>query len=434
MAAKLADHSHVTTTDIAGLGALGGIALALALGLLVGLQRGWAQREDKPGSRFAGIRTYGLLGLAGGEAGILFGTSEPLAMLLLASAAALILTGYWRASRQGGSISGTASIAALLTLACGFLAASGRPQVATAIAVSMVMLLALRSRLHRLVGGLSETEMLAVARFALIAMVILPLLPDRAFGPYDAWNPRGLWLVVVLVSGFSFAGYIAAKLLGPSRGTIAMSAAGSMVSSTAVTAALAQRLKDTDEAAAILHAGIAVASATMFLRVTLLTAWLAPIALPGFVRLAAPGLVVSLIGTAWFLRQARRAHPGAAAEMVVKNPFDLGPALLLMALVMATTLAARWVLALYGNAGVAFMLALTGSFDVDSAIITMGNLPPGTLTPRMAGLVLAPPVVLNTLFKAGAAVSIAGWRNSWPAVLVLGASAAAVLGATPFAS
>ena len=408
---------------------LAGIALSLALGLLVGLQRGWAQRRDKPGSRFAGIRTFGLLGLAGGVAGALFGISELLATILLASAAALVLIGYWRATLQGSSISGTASVAGLVTLACGFLAATGSQQTATTIAVSMVVVLALRTRLHRLVGRLSEAEVAAVARFALIAVVILPLLPDRAYGPYAAWNPRSLWLVVVLVSGFSFAGYVAAKLLGPARGTIATAAAGSMVSSTAVTAALAHRMNEPGEAAAIIHAGIAVASATMFLRVMALTAWLAPFALPTFAALAAPGLVVSLIGAAWFMSHARAAHPRATTAMEVKNPFALAPALLLAALVMATTLAARWVLEQYGNAGVAIVLAITGTVDVDSAIITMGNLPPGSLTPRIAGLVLAVPVVLNTLFKAGAAVSIAGWRPARPAVLVLAGSAVAVVGA-----
>jgi uncharacterized membrane protein (DUF4010 family) len=406
---------------------LAGIALALALGLLVGLQRGWAQREGKPGSRFAGIRTFSLLGLAGGVAGSLFGASEPVSTVILAAGAVLVLIGYWRASLRDGSISGTASIAGLLTLACGFLAATGRQQAATAIAVSMVVLLAMRSQLHRLVGRLSEIEMIALARFALIAAVVLPLLPDRAYGPYAAWNPRSLWLVVVLVSGFSLAGYVAAKLLGPSRGTIALAAAGSMVSSTAVTAALANRLKEPGNADALLHAGVAVASATMFLRVTLLTAWLAPFALASFARLAWPGLLVSLIAATWFLRYARTAHPEAAAVMQVKNPFDIKPALLLMVLVMATTLAAHWVLSRYGGAGVAVVLALTGSVDVDSAIITMGQLPPGSLTPRMAGLVLAVPVVLNSLFKAGVAVSLAGWRKTRPSALVLAGSAAAVL-------
>lgn len=407
---------------------LSGLALALALGLLVGLQRGWAQRQGEPGTRFAGFRTFGLLGLTGGVAGFLSDGSGPIASIMLAAAAALIVIGYYRTSVRGDTLSGTASVTGLLTLACGLLAGTGRPQIATAIAVSMVLLLALRTQLHRFVGRLNEAEVAATARFALIAVVILPLLPDRAFGPYGAWNPRSLWLVVAMVSGFSFVGYIAARLLGPARGTIASATAGSMVSSTAVTAALSQRLKDPGEAAALLHAAIAAASATMFLRVIVLTAWLAPFALNAFAPLALPGLVVSLIGMGWFLRHPRRADPAAAAHLDIRNPFEIGPALLLMAMVMAMTLLARWVLSQYGNSGVAVVLALSGSVDVDSAIITMGNLPAGTLPPHTAGLVLVPPIVLNTLFKAGAACSIAGWRQAWPAALVLVLSAVAVLG------
>ncbi len=170
----------------------------------------------------------------------------------------------------------------------------------------------------------------------------------------------------------------------------------------------------------------------MFLRVMVLVAWLAPFALKSFAALAAPGLAASLIAAAWFLRHARRAHPKAPAALEVRNPFDLGPALLLMALVMAMTLAARWVLEHYGDRGLAVVLALSGTVDVDSAIITMGNLPAATLSPRMAGLVLLPPIVLNTLFKAGVALSIAGWRRAWPAAAMLAASALACLAAAPF--
>ena len=331
---------------------LAGIALALALGLLVGLQRGWALRKEAEGTRFAGVRTFGLMGLAGGLAGMLFAISEPLATLMFAATVALILAGFYLTASREKSISGTASIAAVVTLGCGFLAATGRPQSATAIAVSMVVVLALRNRLHRLVGQLNEAEVGAVVRFALIAAVILPLLPDRAYGPYDAWNPRSLWLVVVLVSGFSFAGYIATRQLGPKRGTIAAAAAGAMVSSTAVTAWLANRLKDAGEQAGerdiggegIIHASIAAASAVMFLRLIVLVGWLTPSAMSEFAVLAAPGLAVSLIGAVWFLRRAPPGEHGETAAMNVRNPFDLGPALLLMGLVMAMSLAARWAL------------------------------------------------------------------------------------------
>lgn len=409
------------TLDYAG---LWGIGLAFVLGLLVGVQRGWVLRNEAAGSRFAGIRTFSLLGLAGGIAGALQSRAEGLAVVLLAATAALIVLGYWRGSQRDAQVSGTGSLTGLITMACGFLAGSGEATLASAASGVTILVLTLRSRLHHMLSHIDEHEMLAVARFALIALVILPLLPDTPMGPYDAWRPRQLWLVVVLVSGFSFAGYAGVKLLGPARGVLATAAAGAMVSSTAVTASMAGKLRDGAGEPALLHAAIALASAVMFARVTLLTAAFASFALPTFAMLALPGLLVSLTAAALL---ARRGIAAAAPDNAVKlrNPFDLKPALALMLLTMVLTVVARWMLARYGDAGLAAMLAISGSVDVDSAIITMGNLPAGTLAPEIAGLVLLPPVVLNTLFKTATLLSLTGWQRSWPAAAALLASVTA---------
>ena len=412
---------------------IGAIGLSLALGLLIGIQRGWALRNEQPGSRFAGIRTFGLLGMAGGLAGAIHPGDGIVAAVIVAGAAALVLLGYAEVARRSGKVSGTASLVGLLTLGCGFLATTGQAMLATVIAVVITLVLAMRPQLHGWVERLNEAEVTAIVRFALIAMVILPLLPDRAYGPYDAWNPRQLWMVVVMVSGFSFAGYVASKRLGASRGTIATAGAGAMVSSTAVTAALATRLRGDDERPAILIAGIAAASTVMFLRVIVLVAVLAPFALPTLALLVVPAALVSALATLWHLRVAMRHPDQPAGGVTVRNPFDILPALLLMALVMVLSLAARWVMHRFGDAGLATVLALSGMVDVDSAIITMGGLPAGALDARTAGLVLGAPVMLNTLFKAGAAISLAGWSRGWRAALPLVASVAAGLLMLPVA-
>lgn len=416
--------------------ALTSIALALALGLLVGVERGWTQRDQAPGTRFAGIRTYGLLGLAGGLGGALQAAFPVLSGVLLAATAVLVVMGYWRSTRgqtaAPASISGTASLVGLLTLACGFVAGAGAHALASAATGVMVLVLAMRHQLHDWIRQLDQREVLAIAHFALIALVILPLLPDTPMGPLDAWRPRQIWLVVVLVCGFSFLGYIAAHRLGATKGTLATTAAGSMVSSTAVTAAVAGRLRDGSGDPATLNSAIALASAVMFIRVMALVAALAPFALTMLLAWALPGMAVSLIG-AWLIGR-RRPDTGAAAEqaMPLRNPFALGPALLLAALVMVLSVAARWVLARYGDAGLATVLALSGMLDVDSAIITMGNLPAGTVDPRLAALILMPPVLLNTLIKAGAAIGLAGWAKAWRGAAVLGGSTVAALVALPF--
>jgi uncharacterized membrane protein (DUF4010 family) len=410
------------------------VAVAFALGLLVGLQRGWAQRGAPPGSRFAGIRTFGLLGLAGGLCGSWFASMPAVSLVFLSAAALLVLISYLRATQRSPDLSGTGSLVGLLTLACGFMAGQGQTLPATAVTVAMVLLLAMRTPLHRVVAWLSEDDVRAIARFALIALVILPLLPDRAFGPYDAWNPRQLWLVVVMVSGFSLAGYLAARALGPARGTLATAAAGALVSSTAVTASLAAHLRAAEplpgQTTTVTHAGICMASAVMFLRVNALALLIAPLASPQLAALSLPGFVVSLAALGWFLLRMRRegaasGEPPASIGDTLKNPFAIAPALLMMALVMAMSVLAHWVLARAGDAGVATVLAISGSIDVDSAVITLGSLPAGTVSPRVAGMILIVPIVLNTLFKAGLAISVAGWSKARASAVPLALSALA---------
>ena len=163
----------------------------------------------------------------------------------------------------------------------------------------------------------------------------------------------------------------------------------------------------------------------MYLRVAVLVGVLAPFALPHLAMLLVPGALVSLAATAWALRTAAQEPQDAPGEVGVRNPFDLGPALLLTVLVMALTVVAHWVLASFGDRGLAVVLAVSGIVDVDSAIITMGNLPSGTLEPLVAGTVLAIPVTLNTLFKGAVAIGIAGWQKGKLGALPLFASALA---------
>ncbi|MCP5395569.1 MAG: MgtC/SapB family protein [Sphingomonadaceae bacterium] len=405
---------------------LAGTGLGLALGMLIGIERGWSLREVSPGARFAGIRTFALIGLAGGLGGVLYQHAKGPAVTLLAGVVGLVVIGYHRVVQSRGLPSGTSAIVALLTLSAGFLAGSGERLLATAIAVVMVLVLSMRNQLHGWVSRLSEAELHSIARFALIATVILPLLPDRGYGPYEAWNPRQLWLLVVLVSGFSFAGYFASRMLGPGRGVVATAAAGAMVSSTAVTAAMATRMKQGDGAPAIAAAAIAAASVVMMLRVLVLVGALAPFALASLALLLAPGILISAAATAWFWR-SQPSPDQDSGDVELRNPFDLGPALVLTLLVMVLAVIARWVLAEYGDQGLAVVLAISGTVDVDSAIITMGNLPPGSLAPATAGIVLSIPVVLNTLFKASIGLSLGGWKHAGQAALPLLATALAIM-------
>ena len=195
-----------------------GFAAALAIGLLTGIERGWTLRSQKDGTRFAGVRTFTLLGLSGGTAGLVAGQGyEAVAAVIVAGAAVVVVRGYADSATKGD---GTSAVAALLAVALGFVAGSGNPALGVAGGALVTLILALREETHRFIGKLDEADVKALARFAVIALAVLPLLPNRAMGPFDAWNPQKLWLVVVIVTGFSFMGYIANRLFGERHGTI----------------------------------------------------------------------------------------------------------------------------------------------------------------------------------------------------------------------
>lgn len=393
------------------------LVMPLAIGLLIGLERGWQQRSARPGSRVAGLRTFGLFGLIGGLAGFAAGMTQGWAVsaVLLLAGCALVIIGY----RRDKSPSATTEAAALVTLGLGWLAGHGLPVPALALAVVTAFLLAQRQRLHAWIEGLSEADFHAVVLFAVIAGALWPVLPDRAMGPMNAWNPRELWLVVVVVCAISFAGYVLGRRLGPERGVLAMAAVGAIYSSTAVTAALAQRIKTEPESRPRLAAGIAIASTVMFLRTGLLVGLLVPFALIGFARVVGPAALVALL-LAWLL--ARRAAVAPAGDAPTGNPFALLPALGFAVLVALVQLVVQWMQVRFGGSGVAITLALAGAMDVDAAIVALRGLPRGSITPGLAGTILALPVLLNTLLKLGVVLVTAG-RAGWRAGLSLAALA-----------
>lgn len=408
---------------------LGGSELArllvpLAIGLLIGIERGWQQRRAVPGSRVAGLRTFGLFGLIGGLSGFASGAVPggwAVAAVLLLGGATLVVIGY----RRDRSLSATTEAAALVTLGLGWLAGQGWPLPAMALAAVTAFLLSQRTRLHGFVSGLGEADLQALVRFAVVAGGLWPILPDAAMGPMGAWNPRELWLVVVLVCGISFAGFALSRRLGPGRGLLATAAVGAIYSSTAVTAALAQRLASEAAARPRLAAGIALASLVMFVRVTLLVALLVPFALVGFLPAVAPGMLVALAMTFWLSRRAAAAPAGNAPA---GNPFELLPALGFAFLVALVQLAVKWMQLRFGDAGVAATLALAGALDVDAAIVALRGAPAEAITPLLAGAILGLPVLLNTLLKLGVVLMTAGRLGWWAGSSLAAAALAMVAG------
>lgn len=396
---------------------LASVGAALAAGLLIGIERGWTLRTAPEGARVAGVRTFTLLGLLSGLAGVVAAAGfGAVASALVGAAAVVVAVGYALSSKADRKADATSAVAAFVTLGLGFIAGIGTPALAVAGAAVVTLVLALRSEAHGLIGRLDQTDVKALARYAVIAVAVLPFLPRGDFGPYGAWDPQKLWLVVVLVTGFSFAGYAANRIFGARHGTIATAVIGGAYSSTAVTYALAQRLGANDGGGAE-NAGIVLASTVMFLRVLVLVAVLANSVLVPFAAVIVPAMLVSAGASLWLYQ---RAEPSVGPPST-RNPIALAPALAFAVFVAAAAVAVRWAEGRFGEHGIALLTLIVGSMDVDVAIVTVGGLEPGTITPKLAGLALGGTILVNMAVKLGVTLAYAR-RHGNRAALALAAS------------
>src|SRR5690625_5154570 len=217
------------------------LAVALAIGMLVGIERGWHFREAQEGQRVAGLRTYSLIGLVGGAVGLISqDNSYWLIGLVFIGLVIASSTAYVTSARTSQNYGITSEVAAMATYLFAVLAGKGNIVIAAAAAIVMAMLLGYKAQLHALLNRLQRQELTAGLKLLLISVVLLPLLPNEGFGPWQAFNPHFIWLLVVLVSSISFLGYVAIRIAGPRRGIVVVGLFGGMASSTATTLALAR--------------------------------------------------------------------------------------------------------------------------------------------------------------------------------------------------
>ena len=394
---------------------------ALAVGLLVGVERGWQLRGAREGMRVAGVRTFSLLGFVAGLAGLLGAMEyQIIASAIVIGAAAIIGLGYWQTMKADGLVDATSPVAAIVTLALGFLGGSGEPALAVAGGAVVTLILALRAELHSLISALDEADVKAFARYAVIALAVFPFLPEGRFGPYDAWEPQTLWFVVVIVTGFSFLGYVANRIFGAKRGTIATAIIGGAYSSTAVTQSLSQRL-GSGQGEGAENAGIALATAVMYLRVIVLVALIATPLLAPFVVLVAPALIVGFAVSYWLYRKSEHSTGPAPPG----NPIALLPAFGFVAFVAIAAVAARWAQESFGEQGIAVLLFLMGSMDVDASIVTAGGLEPGIIAPELAALAISGTILANMAVKLGVTITY-GRTAAKQAAIALAASMVAL--------
>jgi uncharacterized membrane protein (DUF4010 family) len=371
------------------------IGTAAVAGAVVGLERQRSGHATGPRARFAGIRTFTLLGGLGGFAGWLWtaGASLPGAVVL-AGGAALVVAAYAAASRR--EIDGTTEAAALVVLAAGCAAGLGHLALASGTAAITALLLVEKTSLHALVARVDDVGLRAGARFAVMAVVVLPLLRPGPYGPLGGIRPRALWALVLLFSGLGFAGYVARRLSDPRRGTAVAGLLGGLVSSTGVTFAFARASRTDVAAGGALAAGVTAASALMFARVAVVTGALAP----ALARETLPFLVPPLaVGGALAWWRNRAAH---AAEAIPPdgppNPLQIWPAIQMAALFQAVLFAVRLAHDAFGDLGLVASGAVIGLADMDALVFGLARAAQ-PLSVQSGATALACGALSNTLLK-----------------------------------
>ncbi len=374
---------------------------ALGLGLLVGLQR------ERSAAAFAGFRTFGLAALLGAVCSRLAGPAGSglvigglLALAVLMAAANLI-----RARSPDYDPGLTTEVALLLMFLVGALAGTGERMLAVVLGATTAVLLHLRPQLHSLARGLGDADMRAIMQFVVVALVVLPVLPDANFGPFAVLNPHRMWWMVVLITGISLASYVAFKLLGPRGGIFAAGLLGGLISSTATTVTAAKRSRSEAGNVGPATLVILLASTVVFGRVLLLIASVAP---GQFGTIAPPvaamlGVMLALALFTWW-RDGRKAESTAHAG----NPTELKVALLFAVLYGAVLLAVAAAKHWFGDTGLFAVAVLSGLTDMDAITLSTAQLSAaGEVDPAIAGRVILTASLANIAFKTAMVWSLA---------------------------
>lgn len=391
------------------------LGLSLLVGLLLGVEREQSRPREAGRAFFGGIRTYPLVALTGAVATLLSGQLGPWPLVVGgAGLVTLLAVGYFRDS-SAGHPGATTELSALLTYLLGALSAADviqpfekRVFIIAAVAVVATVLLSLKPQLQRFTSTLSNEDVFATLKFLVLAVVILPLLPDQGFGPWEVLNPFSIGVFVCLIAGVDFVGYLAMRFLGANRGMLVTGAIGGLASSTAVTLAAAGRAKETPLIAPLAAISALVASSVMFARLLvvlaavearLMQSLLLPMGVMAAVMLGGTGLV--------YFREGRRHQ--AASEVKLSNPFELSAALKFGAFFVGVLLVSRWAQQTFGSGGSYVTGALAGLTDVDAISLSMARLvKSGQVDVQVARTTVVIAASANTVTKSLMALVLGG--------------------------
>jgi uncharacterized membrane protein (DUF4010 family) len=373
---------------------------ALIMGFFIGLQREYSKQGDE--RLFAGIRTFPLIALSGAGAAYaaeLLGDAA--AFVTVAGIVGLMIVVAYAVSSWRGEIGMTTEAAAALTLVIGALCVWNQLPLAAALTVTTAIILTLKPEMRGLIESLTREDIFAALKFAAITAIVLPVLPDQTFGPLDVFNPYQTWLMVVLISGISFSGYILIKIVGSRRGIHLTGLLGGLVSSTAVTLSMTQRSQRESGLGQALAVAIIVSwgmmFATLLIQVAVVNQSLLVVLWPA---IAIAGAVTLAYAVILYYRSTTRTVEG---DVTFSNPFELRPAITFGLLYAVVLFISRGAQELFGDTSVSVSSALAGMSGVDAVTLSMAQLSQesGSLTLEVAarGILLA--VGANTVVKGG---------------------------------
>ncbi|WP_415883995.1 MgtC/SapB family protein [Neptuniibacter sp. QD34_54] len=374
------------------------LLIALALGLIIGIERGWSQRHRSEGSRIAGIRTFALTGLYGGLcAALAKDFSSWLLGFGLIPLIIILAVAFSIRHKESNTVSITGIVGLLITYTLGALAVSGEPVIASAAAVIVALILDGKPELHSALHKLEEYELDAGLRLLLISIVLLPILPDEGYGPWNAINPYEIWWLVVLIASISFLGYFAIRIGGARRGIMFTSVFAGLSSSTALTIQFSNLSREQRSLCPLLASGILFSCGTMFPRILMV---LLVINAPLTYQLW-PSMLIMMVGfylpALWIWLKYSDGETNSIKTQ--RNPLALSSAVFFGFVLMLVMLLSQALTEWFGDTGTLLLSAIAGLTDVDPITLTLGRQTPKSIDVEiaLAGIFIA--ATVNSLVK-----------------------------------
>jgi uncharacterized membrane protein (DUF4010 family) len=394
------------------------LLVALSIGLLIGLERGWSGRKEHEGDRIAGLRTFTLIGILGGVWALISNElNDWIIAVAFLAVSILIIVAHVLDFREDSDVGVTTAFAMMLTFALSAWSMYGYELPALGVTIIVMALLGYKPVLHRWLRKMKTEELYGTIKLLIISVVLLPLLPDQGYGPWEALNPYWVWLMVVLITALSFLGYFAIKIAGNRVGTLVTAITGGLASSTAVTISFARFAKGY-EVKKLFMGGVMISSSIMFIRVLIEVSVVNP-ALLGSLWIPIAAMFTGMVAGGWWLWNSTTRRTGSDKRLDLQNPFQMGTAvkfgLLLALILMLSEAMQEW----FGNRGVYVLSVASGLMDVDAITLSLSKMATESLGSNVAvtGIVLA--TATNTLVKGAIFAFYVGIKESLSLLIMI---------------